>query len=139
FPSWEQFIEMIQEKFRDVAIKEVHKKQMYDLHMNDKTAQEYFQEKNNNNAETQSKGTSTTTSLSNKKTGTGTTYGGQGKPMDIDAIRKEGKCFRCGQKGHLSKNCPLQLWNKKKEEVRASMTKPAMDSKIEEVKDAAEK
>ncbi|PBK71387.1 hypothetical protein ARMSODRAFT_1017290 [Armillaria solidipes] len=63
-------------------------------------------------------------SSSDKKTGTGTIYG---------------KCFRCGKKGHLSKDCLKQQWNKKKEEVRAAMTEPATDSKIEKVKDAAEK
>ncbi|SJL04219.1 uncharacterized protein ARMOST_07580 [Armillaria ostoyae] len=79
----------------------------------------------------------TTTSPTPKKTVTGTTFGGRGQPMDIDAI-KSGNCFRCGEKGHISKNCPLQSWNKgKKQEVRASTTKPSTGSKIEEVKDAA--
>ncbi|SJL17403.1 uncharacterized protein ARMOST_20953 [Armillaria ostoyae] len=80
-----------------------------------------------------------TTSSTPKKTVTGTTYGGRGQPMDIDAI-KSGNCFRCGEKGHISKNCPLQSWNKgKKQEVRASTTEPSTGSKIEEVKDAAGK
>ncbi|PBK70575.1 hypothetical protein ARMSODRAFT_974493 [Armillaria solidipes] len=78
----------------------------------------------------------TTTSSADKKTATGTIYGGRGQPMDIDAI-KSGNCFRCGEKGHISKNCPLQSWNKKKQEVRASTTEPS--SKIEEVKDGAGK
>ena len=59
--------------------------------------------------------------------------------MDINVLRSEGKCFCCKQKGHISKNCPLQSWNKKKEEVRASTTEPATESKVEEVKDGAEK
>ncbi|PBK64637.1 hypothetical protein ARMSODRAFT_978890 [Armillaria solidipes] len=78
------------------------------------------------------------TTTPTKKTATGTVYGGQGQPMDIDAI-KSGDCFCCGKKGHISKNCPLQSWNKgKKQEVRASTTE-STDSKIEEVKDAAGK
>ncbi|PBK75386.1 hypothetical protein ARMSODRAFT_970055 [Armillaria solidipes] len=34
------------------------------------------------------------------------TYGGAGEPMDISTLRREGKCFRCHKKGHLSKDCP---------------------------------
>ncbi|SJL18801.1 uncharacterized protein ARMOST_22402 [Armillaria ostoyae] len=77
-----------------------------------------------------------TTSPTPKKTVTGTTFGGRGQPMDIDAI-KSGNCFHCGEKGHISKNCLLQSWNKKKQEVRASTTEPSTGSKIEEVKDTA--
>ncbi|SJL15094.1 uncharacterized protein ARMOST_18576 [Armillaria ostoyae] len=89
------------------------------------------------NAGTPKGASGATTSSAPKKTATGTTYGGRGQPMDIDAI-KSGNCFRCGEKGHISKNCPLQSWNKgKKQEVRASTTEPSTGSKIEEVKDAA--
>ncbi|SJL01489.1 uncharacterized protein ARMOST_04811 [Armillaria ostoyae] len=89
------------------------------------------------NAKTPQGASGATTSSAPKKTTTGTTYGGRGQPMDIDAI-KSGNCFRCGEKGHISKNCPLQSWNKgKKQEVRASTTEPSTGSKIEEVKDAA--
>ncbi|SJL10459.1 uncharacterized protein ARMOST_13845 [Armillaria ostoyae] len=77
-----------------------------------------------------------TTSLAPKKTVTGTIYGGQGQPMDIDAV-KSGNCFCCGEKGHISKNCLLQSWNKGKQEIRALTTEPSMGSKIEEVKDGA--
>ncbi|PBK71697.1 hypothetical protein ARMSODRAFT_973298 [Armillaria solidipes] len=35
-----------------------------------------------------------------------TTYTRQGEPMDISVLRREGKCFRCKKKGHLSKDCP---------------------------------
>ncbi|SJL18732.1 uncharacterized protein ARMOST_22332 [Armillaria ostoyae] len=89
------------------------------------------------NAGTPKGASGSTTSPAPKKTATGITYGGRGQPMDIDAI-KSGNCFRCGEKGHISKNCPLQSWNKgKKQEVRASTTEPSTGSKIEEVKDAA--
>ncbi|SJL05726.1 uncharacterized protein ARMOST_09062 [Armillaria ostoyae] len=89
------------------------------------------------NAGTPKGASGTTTSSTPKKTTTGITFGGRGQPMDIDAV-KSGNCFRCGEKGHISKNCPLQSWNKgKKQEVRASTTEPSTGSKIEEVKDAA--
>ena len=41
-----------------------------------------------------------------KKDGTGITYGGQGKAMDLDAAKKQGLCFHCGTKGHMARFCP---------------------------------
>ena len=44
------------------------------------------------------------------KTGTGTTYGGRGQPMDIRKSNdnfKDGKpkCFNCNKYGHMAKEC----------------------------------
>jgi hypothetical protein len=39
------------------------------------------------------------------RTGSGTTYGGQGARMDIDALRKTVNCFNCNELGHFSKDC----------------------------------
>ncbi|KAG1836447.1 hypothetical protein DFJ58DRAFT_171486 [Suillus subalutaceus] len=33
------------------------------------------------------------------------TFSGQGLPMDVDACRRQGLCFKCGRHGHLAKDC----------------------------------
>ncbi|SJL03634.1 uncharacterized protein ARMOST_06991 [Armillaria ostoyae] len=55
-------------------------------------------ETNHTGASKQSSGV--TTSTGDKKTTTGMTYEGQGKPMDIDMLCAEEKCFQCQKKGH---------------------------------------
>ena len=64
--------------------------------------------------------------VADQKDATGTTYGGAGRPMDLDRARRMGLCFNCGQRGHRSFECP----NKKKAVVRAVQEGTA---KIEEV------
>ena len=54
------------------------------------------------------------------KTGTGTTYGGRGQPMDIGKSNdnfKDGKpkCFNCNKYGYMAKECRLE---KKEWEMR---------------------
>jgi len=54
------------------------------------------------------------------KTGTGTTYGGRGQPMDIrksNGNYKDGKpkCFNCNKYGHMAKECRAE---KKEHETR---------------------
>ncbi|PBK60281.1 hypothetical protein ARMSODRAFT_1026684 [Armillaria solidipes] len=77
-----------------------------------------------NNARTSKGNSGATTSLGDKKMATSMVYGGRGQAMDINALKVEGKCYQCKEKGHISKDCPLQSWNKgkKKQEVRASTT-----------------
>ncbi len=76
-------------------------------------------------------------SSAENKTGTGTTYGSQGQPMDINRLCREGKCFWCGKKGHLSKDCPNKA--PPKETIQAIDTEPATESKVKEEKDNAGK
>jgi hypothetical protein len=66
-----------------------------------------------------------------RKDSTGTTFGGRGKPMDLDKAKSEGLCFRCGTKGHISRNCPTrskeyqvrQLWAQMSKEEQSTLTK----------------
>ncbi|KAJ3964372.1 hypothetical protein EV361DRAFT_834782, partial [Lentinula raphanica] len=41
-----------------------------------------------------------------RRDGTGMTFGGSGRPMDLDQARANGLCFNCGERGHISRNCP---------------------------------
>ncbi|SJL15338.1 uncharacterized protein ARMOST_18831 [Armillaria ostoyae] len=65
-------------------------------------------------------------------TRTGTTYGGQGAPMDIGQMHAKGLCFRCHKQGHLSKDC---LEKKDFHDIRSvqATTEPATGSKVEEI------
>ncbi|KAG2082728.1 uncharacterized protein F5147DRAFT_590284 [Suillus discolor] len=42
---------------------------------------------------------------SSSTTPTTGTFSGQGLPMDVDACRRQGLCFKCGRHGHLAKDC----------------------------------
>jgi hypothetical protein len=36
---------------------------------------------------------------------TGIVHGGRGAPMDIDTLKRDNRCFNCGETGHLRRNC----------------------------------
>ncbi|SJL17084.1 uncharacterized protein ARMOST_20626 [Armillaria ostoyae] len=60
-----------------------------------------------------------------------TTHPGQGLPMSIDAqkLRNEGRCFRCKEKGHMSKDCPKKKEFRDIRSVQAT-TELAVTTKI---------
>ncbi len=64
-----------------------------------------------NDSKLQAKGTTPqkggqTLSTPKKKTATGTTFRGQGTPMDMSAAKAVAKCFRSGKTGPYKRNCP---------------------------------
>jgi hypothetical protein len=48
---------------------------------------------------------------------------GQSKVLDRERYMKEGLCFKCGQQGHISKNCPLGS-DSTKQRIAATWTSP---------------
>ncbi len=105
---------------------------------------EWKQQAKMNTTPATTKGNQQQTSVPEKTTGTGTTYGGQGKPMDIDTIRAKTKCFGCSQLGHFKQDCPKRAKTKEEHLRHVNYywdhvgTKEKTDDKIEEVKDEAE-
>ncbi len=92
------------------------------------------------------KGGQVLTYMPEKKTATGTTYGGCGALMDINAAQAAAKCFRCSKLSHFKHDCPDVP--KSREEVMRRLnyywdTHPTVKalvlSMIEEVKEDAKK
>ncbi len=87
----------------------------------------------------------TSTYTPEKKMATGTTYGGCGALMDIDAAHAAAKCFQCRQLSHFKCDCPNAP--KSREEAMRRLnyywdmhpTEEKTNSKIEEVKDKTSK
>ena len=69
------------------------------------------------------------------KTSTGTTFGGQGQPMDLSQAKSQGLCFTCHQKGHISRNCP----QKRRTMVRQMLGEMSEAERVELLQDKQEK
>ena len=50
----------------------------------------------------------TTSSSGDRKTSSGTTYGGTGKPMEVDKMGTPRKCYNCDKPGHIAKDCRMK-------------------------------
>jgi hypothetical protein len=74
-------------------------------------------------------------SVPSVSTSTGTLFGGSGQPMDIDAAKRAGLCFLCGQKGHIVKDCPHKKPVHARQIDMASMTKEELDAMIKQWND----
>jgi Zinc knuckle/Retrotransposon gag protein len=68
-----------------------------------------------------------TPSQANRQDGTGTTFGGRGQAMDLDEARRRNVCYRCGQPGHIGRNCRAG----RSQTVRAMMQEMSEDERKE--------
>lgn len=50
----------------------------------------------------------TSSPVNDRRDATGTTFGGMGQKMDVSKARAEGRCFKCGEQGHISRFCPAR-------------------------------
>ncbi len=89
------------------------------------------------------KGSQQQTSVPEKTMGTGTTYGGSGKLMDIDAIHAKTKCYSVVSLGTSNETVPNNPKQRRRHYDASNITgyhvamREKTDSKIEEVKDGA--
>ncbi len=75
-----------------------------------------------------------TLQVTDKRTPTSVIFGGHGKPMELDALRRENRCFTCGAIGHFHRECPDKD-NTKKVNVWAMMLDLSAEER-EELKSA---
>lgn len=71
-----------------------------------------------------------------RRDSTGVIFGGRGQPMDIDAARRRGVCFRCEKPGHLARDCTAP--NRRAVNVRAlvaELSKEEMEEVMREVEE----
>ncbi len=141
YDKWkERILVMYEERQRDKEYNDAHEIGQRDQR-NDKKAGNFKQITAPGKSNTGGATSSPNTDKPRNSQGKWTTYGGPGKPMDVNAREEkkakqcaEGHCFKCNEPGHLSRNCPT-----KKAEVRAVDTTPkeplAESTKVEEVKE----
>ncbi len=142
YDEWkERILVMYEEWERNKAYNQMHGLVDRDkkLHLNQKQITATSSNKNTTgNATSSSTGKVTGNEKGRDAGGQWTTLTGANVKMQIDARKQkqhnEGRCFKCDEKGHLSRDCPT-----KKVAVRAVEVVPteplSKDTKIEEVKE----
>ena len=63
-----------------------------------------------------------------RRTGSGVIHGGAGVPMDVDKLKRELRCFGCGETGHMRRDCPHE---KRKINIRAILEQLEEDKLLE--------
>lgn len=71
-----------------------------------------------------------------RRDGTGTTFGGVGQAMDIDAARRAGVCYHCHKPGHISGFCPDKRVNIR--QLAAALSKADLEALQKELQEREE-
>ncbi|EGN97837.1 hypothetical protein SERLA73DRAFT_153114 [Serpula lacrymans var. lacrymans S7.3] len=111
YGSWPYFADKMEERFKDSFEKETAKNEILTLKQGNETAKAFFEREREKEKKGSKMGRKTYSEQKKegekKKDGTGYTYTGSGERMEVDKakFRTEGRCYRCGDKGHRSFEC----------------------------------